>query len=203
MDNTTRMILDFIQVEEEEHEARMRISDAYLHHPRQQRNYVPHHGGSTMNHRVINRNKEEGHDRLYRDYFSDTPTYTEQQFHRRFGMRISLFLRIEEAITAHGNYFTQRTDAVGVRGLSSLQKVTAALRMLAYGMHADAVNDYVRIGESTAIESLKRFVKSIVEVFGAEYLRRPNDEGVSRLLTENEQRGFPEMFGSIDCMHWK
>ncbi|KAL6587400.1 hypothetical protein OROMI_000378 [Orobanche minor] len=187
MDNTTQMILNIMQAEEEEHQARMRIAASYLHHQRQIASSISIHGGSTMNHRVINRNRE-GHIRLYQDYFSDTPTYTETQFRRRFRMRRSLFLRIEEAIVAADNYFTQRTDAVGVRGLSSLQKVTAALRMLAYGTAADAVDDYVRIGESTTIESLKKFVKTIVEVFGAKYLRRPNDEDVSRLLAENKQR---------------
>ncbi|XP_074377281.1 uncharacterized protein LOC141718798 [Apium graveolens] len=124
-----------------------------------------------MNNRVIDRNREEGHARLYRDYYFDTPTYTETYFCQRFRMRRSLFLRIEEALTTHDNYFTQRTDDVGVRGLSSLQKVTAALRMFAYGTAADAVDDYVRIGESTIIESIKRFVKAIVEVFGTEHLR--------------------------------
>ncbi|XP_074376200.1 uncharacterized protein LOC141717874 [Apium graveolens] len=196
MENTTRMILDIMQAEEEEHEARMRISVAYLRH-QQRANSGSHHGGSTMNHRVIDRNREEGHARLYRDYFSDIPTYTNTQFRRRFRMRRPLFLRIEEAVTTHDNYFTQRTDAVGMRGLSSLQKVTAALRMLAYGTAADAVDDYVRIGESTAIESLRRFVKAIVEVFGAEYLRRPNEGDVARLLAENEQRGFPGMLGKL------
>ncbi|XP_074326626.1 uncharacterized protein LOC141664570 [Apium graveolens] len=177
MENTTQMIIDIMQAEEDEHEARMRMSAAYLHHRRQRANSESHHGGSTMNHRVIDRNREEGHARLYRDYFFDTPTYTDTQFRRRFRMRM--------------------------RGLSSLQKVTTALRMLAYGTAADAIDDYVRIGESTAIESLRRFVKAIVEVFGAEYLRRPNDEDVTRLLAENEQRGFPGILGSIDCMHWK
>ncbi|XP_074327018.1 uncharacterized protein LOC141664959 [Apium graveolens] len=193
MENTTQMIFDIMQAEEEEHEARMRMSAAYLHHRRQRANSESHHGGSTMNHRVIDRNREEGHARLYRDYFADTPTYTDTQFRRRFRMRRSLFLKIQEAVTMHDNYFTQRNDAVGMRGLSSLQKVTAALRMLAYGTAADAIDDYVRIGESTTIESLRRFVKAIVEVFGAEYLRRPNDEDVTRLLAENEQRGFPGM----------
>ena len=43
--------------------------------------------------------------------------------------------------------------------------MTAAIRMLAYGVSANAVDDYVRIGESTAIESLKRFVRAIVAIF--------------------------------------
>ncbi|XP_074377458.1 uncharacterized protein LOC141718979 [Apium graveolens] len=179
MDNTTKMILEIMQTEEEENEVRIGMGAAYLYHQRQGADSSPHQGGSIMNHRMIDRSREQGHARLYRDYFSDTPSYTETQLRRRFRMRTSLFLRIEKA------------------------KVTAALRMLAYGTAADAVDDYVRIGESTTIESLKRFVEAIVEVFGAEYLRGPNDEDVARLLAENEQRGFPGILGSIDCMHWK
>ncbi|XP_074364123.1 uncharacterized protein LOC141704860 [Apium graveolens] len=41
--------------------------------------------------------------------------------------------------------------------------MTAALRMLAYGTPADAIDDYVRIGKNTTIESLKKFVKAIVK----------------------------------------
>ena len=43
--------------------------------------------------------------------------------------------------------------------------MTAAIRMLAYGVAADVVDDYVRIGESTTIESLKRFVRAVVAIF--------------------------------------
>jgi hypothetical protein len=44
-------------------------------------------------------------------------------------------------------------------GLSSLQKMTAALRILAYGVAIDSTDEYVRIGKSTAIESLKKLLK--------------------------------------------
>ncbi|CAL5412461.1 unnamed protein product [Camellia sinensis] len=46
-------------------------------------------------------------------------------------------------------------------GLSSLQKITAALKMLAYGVAADFMDEYLRIGESTAMKSLKKFVKAV------------------------------------------
>ncbi|BFG41560.1 hypothetical protein CerSpe_278340 [Prunus speciosa] len=88
-------------------------------------------------------------------------------------------------------------------GLSSLQKTTTALRMLAYEVAADYVDEYVRIGESTAIESIKKFVKAIIAIFGEEYLRSPNSNDIKRLLMIGEQRGFHGMLGSIDCMHWK
>ncbi|XP_020242512.1 uncharacterized protein LOC109820728 [Asparagus officinalis] len=129
--------------------------------------------GSVPGHLVINRGREEGNSRLYNDYFSDNPTYGANLFRRRFRMQMSLFLRIVDAVREHDSYFAQKVDGVGRIGLSTLQKVIAAFRMLAYGASADSTDEYVRIGESTAIECLKRFCRAIVEVCGDEYLRSP------------------------------
>ena len=79
----------------------------------------------------------------------------------------------------------------------------AALRMLSYGVAADLTDEYLRIGESTTILSIKIFVKVVVSIFGDEYLRSPNDNDVARLLAIGQSRGFPGMLGSIDCMHWR
>ncbi|RWR96831.1 putative nuclease HARBI1 [Cinnamomum micranthum f. kanehirae] len=56
--------------------------------------------------------------------------------------------------------------------------------MLAYGVAADAVDDNVRIAESTSIESLKMFVQAIIAIFGNEYLRTPNNADICKLLSE-------------------
>jgi len=106
------------------------------------------------------------------------------------------------AVEAHDEYFVQKRNAANVLGLSCFQKVTAAMRMLSYGMAADTTDEYVRIGESTALDSLRHFVRAVVEVFGHEYLRHPNEADTSRLLAMGEKKGFPGMLGSIDCMHW-
>nr|XP_023901055.1 uncharacterized protein LOC112012916 [Quercus suber] len=74
-----------------------------------------------------------------------------------------------------------KRNSVNKLGLSSLQKITAALRMLAYGVTGDFIDEYVRIGESTALESLKKFVTAVIDVFSEEYLRKPNDEDIARL----------------------
>jgi hypothetical protein len=161
------------------------------------------HRGSVFGHRVYDRSRGEHDIKLYRDYFAECPTYPEKIFRRRFRMSSRLFKRIVAAVEQHDDYFVQKKNAVGALGFSSLQKVTAAYRQLAYGVPADYVDEYVRIGESTAIESLRKFVRSICEIFGAEYLRSPNEEDTARLLNIAEQRGFPGMLGSIDCMHWK
>ncbi|XP_018854897.2 uncharacterized protein LOC109017023 [Juglans regia] len=118
-------------------------------------------------------------------------------------MSRDLFLRIHDTIVSHDDYFVQKRDASGRLGLSSLQKMTAAIRMLAYGVTADLMDEYIRIGESTARQSMKKFVKAIVSIFGGEYLRSPNSSDIVRLLDAGQRRGFPGMLGSIDCMHWK
>ncbi|XP_072054371.1 uncharacterized protein [Arachis hypogaea] len=153
--------------------------------------------------RWINRDREAEHDRLFQDYFADEQVYNADIFRRRFRMRRDVFLRIVDALSNVYPYFQQRVDATGRRGLSPLQKCTAAIRMLAYGVVADAVDDYVRIGESTTIECLEKFVEGVISVFQDEYLRKPNPNDIQRLLQMAEDRGFPGMLGSIDCMHWQ
>ncbi|KAI5405179.1 Developmentally-regulated G-protein 3 [Lathyrus oleraceus] len=141
---------------------------------------------------TIDRGREEGHNRLFNDYFSKNPVYTDVQFRRRFRMHRHVFLRIVDALGNYDEYFQMRVDATGKMGLSPLQKCTTAIRMLAYGSPADLVDEYVRIGESTSIECLQRFVKGVNVVFGAEYLRKPNNTDVEHLLQMGESRGFPD-----------
>ncbi|KAL0016727.1 hypothetical protein SO802_003796 [Lithocarpus litseifolius] len=48
-----------------------------------------------------------------------------------------------------------------------------------------------RIGKTTTLESLKKFVTAVIDVFSEEYLRKPNNEDIARLLAHGERRGFP------------
>ncbi|WVZ70827.1 hypothetical protein U9M48_019463 [Paspalum notatum var. saurae] len=73
-------------------------------------------------------------------------------------MRRQLFLCIVDAVEAHNPpYFKQKYDCCGKKGLFALQKCVAALRILAYGLPANAIDEYVCIGESTGRESLQHF----------------------------------------------
>ncbi|XP_042441224.1 uncharacterized protein LOC122026552 [Zingiber officinale] len=154
-------------------------------------------------HAFIRRNPLEGHIRLFNDYFADASVYLPNIFKRRFRMNRDLFLRILNNVENHEPYFVQRRNVAGTLGLSYLQKVTAALRILAYGVGVYLMDEYVRIGETTTIKSMKLFVKAVISIFGDEYLRSPNSNDIARLLAVGEKRGFLGMLGSIDCMHWK
>lgn len=73
--------------------------------------------------------------------------------------------------------------------------------MFTNGIVANATYEYICIGESTVIESLRNFVKAVlIEIFENEYLRSPNQNDICRLLEMGEERGFSGMLGSIDCM---
>jgi len=75
--------------------------------------------------------------------------------------------------------------------------------MLAYGTSADCVDEYLKIGESIAMECMKNFAAGVIQVFGEEYLRKLMQADVDRLLQVAEARDFLEMLGSINCMHWE
>ncbi|CAK8532769.1 unnamed protein product [Lathyrus sativus] len=70
--------------------------------------------------RNIESNHEEGHDRLFKDYFSETLVYTNEQFRRRYRMHKHVFLRIVEALGQHDEYFRMMVDATGRASLSPL-----------------------------------------------------------------------------------
>ncbi|XP_062188975.1 uncharacterized protein LOC133892307 [Phragmites australis] len=147
-------------------------------------------GGSVPGRKRIHRYWLEGHIRLYNDYFVDPPVYPDYIFRRQFRMKHNLFLKIVGAVEEKDRWFQQRRNAAGELGLSTLQKVIAAFRMLAYDASVDSLDECLRLGESTIIESMRRFVRAVVDVFADEYIHSPNDEDTARLLATNERRGF-------------
>ena len=151
----------------------------------------------------IFRDFKNGHLRIFNDYFSPNPVFGPKLFRRRFRMSKPLFQRICSEVKANDDFFVQRNDATGFPGASSLQKFTAAIRMLAYGCSSDSLDEYLRMSETLIWKCFARFCLGVVQCFGEVYLRQPTEEDVRRQLAENKKRGFPGMFGSIDCMNWK
>lgn len=56
-------------------------------------------------------------------------------------------------------------------GLSSLQKMIVAIRMLAYRVPTYFMDKYLRIGEMTTTDSFKLFVEVVISIFSTKYLR--------------------------------
>ncbi|KAK1642069.1 hypothetical protein QYE76_059874 [Lolium multiflorum] len=158
--------------------------------------------GSKMGRVTIYRNRALGHEHLMQDYFAKVPTYPPRLFRTRYRMRCSLFVKIVQDCEAASDYFKHRRSAAGIMGFSGYQKISAAMRVLAYGIPTDYTHEYLRIGQDTTTESISSFVKLVIRLYGDVYLRAPNEQDTKRLMEMNEKRGWPRMLGSLDCMHW-
>ncbi|KAM0836460.1 hypothetical protein ACQ4PT_062309 [Festuca glaucescens] len=181
---------DMIGAFQAEYEEAMLNEEAEPRRPRRRREF-------------IRRDRLGAHDRLFEDYFADDCNYPPSFFRRRYRMRRSLFLRIVDRLGEYSPYFTQRVDALNRAGFSPLQKCTAALRLLAYGAAADTIDEWLKLARQTSSDCLDRFCEGIIDCYGEQFCRRPNVEDTQRLLAKAEERGFPGMLGSIDCMHWQ
>jgi len=76
--------------------------------------------------------------------------------------------------------------------------------MVCYGTSADEIDESYQMSETVASNSLKDFCRLIVRLLGEEYLNRnPTELEKREILNLNKKRGFPGMFGSWDCKHFK
>lgn len=112
-------------------------------------------------------------------------------------MSIGLFLRIARAMEVHCLFFTQRRNAAGQQGHSSLKKIYAVVWVLAYGCPADSI-DWIGMANSTLMICLKNIVRSIIEIFEEEYLRAPNDEGIVDFLRWVNRKAFPSCLEALN-----
>jgi hypothetical protein len=63
----------------------------------------------------------------------------------------TLFLSIMHKLSETSPYFTERYDATGHIGLTSLQKCTTVVYQLAYDMATNTIDEYMKLGKTTAI----------------------------------------------------
>jgi hypothetical protein len=115
-------------------------------------------------------------------------------------MKKELFLEIESALMAHDSYFRQTANAANKLGASCRLKCSIALKMLAYGIPGDLVDEMYEMSESSNWNTVRRFCKSICEIY-ADQIRPPTDDELLSYVNHNTTRGFPGMFASWDCTH--
>ena len=119
-------------------------------------------------------------------------------------MSSRLFLRIVHDIESRSKNLQQTQDARGKLGFLALQKCTSTIRQLALGSIPDAQDEYLQMSERVSRDSLNKFCRWVIKLYGREYLRRPTRSDIHRLYRAHEElHGFPGMLGSIDCTHWQ
>ncbi|XP_076933901.1 uncharacterized protein LOC143599971 [Bidens hawaiensis] len=148
------------------------------------------------------RDRKTANETLIRHYFSPDPTYGEESFKTPFRMTRRLFMRLANDLPEHFEYFQQRDDARGHPGFTPTQNITAALRQLAHGVGSDMLDEYLQMAKKTGRDSLNHFCKGVISLYKRRYLRKPTMYDIQRIYeVHSERHGFPEMLGSLDCMH--
>lgn len=140
--------------------------------------------------------------RFIRFYFSPTCIYSERDFERRFRLPRSLFENIFKKLEGNGE-FKQQRDATGKLGIHPMVRLISVLRIFAYGLSFDEVDELCEISESEARNSFISYISIMPELFEATYLRCPTTSDLKRILAINDRRGFPGCVGSWDCQHWQ
>ncbi|GJX95033.1 nucleotide-binding alpha-beta plait domain-containing protein [Tanacetum coccineum] len=78
-------------------------------------------------------------------------------------------------------------------------RCTFAIRQLAYDTVHDAFDEYLQMVQATVVSALKNFRSSVMENFGAEYLRKLIVTNVEKIYAFHERKHwFPGMLGSLD-----
>uniref|UniRef100_A0A0D3D414 Uncharacterized protein n=1 Tax=Brassica oleracea var. oleracea TaxID=109376 RepID=A0A0D3D414_BRAOL len=103
-------------------------------------------------------------------------------------MNKPLFMHIVDRLSNEVQFFRQKKDGLRRLGISTLQKCIAAIRVLAYGSALDAVDEYLRLGATATRLCVENFVEAIIDLFGDQYLRRPTQDDLQRLLHIGELR---------------
>ena len=76
-------------------------------------------------------------------------------------MRRALFVCMMDMIAAYNPYIIQTRDATSLLGLSTIQKCTCAMQLLAYGVSYNSIEEYLRLAKSTAMKCLYNFVQAV------------------------------------------
>lgn len=71
----------------------------------------------------------------------------------------------------HDIFVVQKNATIGSPSLYGIQKMTTVLRILAYGMPAHSIDEYVKIDKSTIIKLIKKYCTRVVHIFEPQYLR--------------------------------
>jgi hypothetical protein len=96
----------------------------------------------------IKQNREEAHNRLWRNYFAENPLYSEADFRHRFRMCKDLFIRIHDELIQHDSYFVQKPDAFNSEcsmpaiGLDADQDLQEALTAICTRAESDGASDW-------------------------------------------------------------
>jgi len=142
---------------------------------------------------------------IQRDYFGVNavpPVFDDRDYETRLCVPRSVLRRIYLAVKDEPS-FQQRISATGHLQARPLQKVVAALRVIAFCEAAYRSDQYVRLSRLTVAQATKLLLEFIVRRWETTYLRRPSQSELKKMMERSVERCVPGCIGSLDCTHWE
>ena len=118
----------------------------------------------------------------------------------------TIFNKIYDELKVSNEFARKYNPVTRSYGIHTRVRFCAALQLLVSGNALDSVDQYFKMGETTAHEAMKSFCKLVIQKFGDRYLNRcPTMREKQDVLELMKRRGFPGAFASWDCKHfvWK
>ncbi|GJZ50120.1 ALP1-like protein [Tanacetum coccineum] len=116
----------------------------------------------TRNH--ITRDGYGAHDRLVAAFFSEETMFDGVKFRKTFRMARHLFNEIVTAVIDHDPLFRNNIDCTRKEDIFGLLKCTSSIRQLAYGVHAEFLDEYMQINERSSRLALDQFLVNSPEI---------------------------------------
>jgi len=146
-------------------------------------------GGSTLG-RAPNASPSRLHaaQKLDRVYFcrngDGEPAASSARFTKDWRMSRDVYKLIRLELIEDSYFDETRRDAAGCPPCSADKKMCATLLQFVDGVSSRAVWKYLNIGSSTATESLRQFLRSLVNHFKGEYPRDPSADELQGIAAE-------------------
>jgi Plant transposon protein len=140
---------------------------------------------------------------LYDDWLGPTPRFDDDKFKLIFRILKDRYLRIrEDVVNAKIPFYIPKRDAVGRRGACLDARLLLPLKVLAYGVVANAFFDQFQMSDTFMRHCLLQFDRMMDKLYREEYLRLPTPEDLKNINNlHHHVHGKEGMFGSLDCMH--
>ena len=126
----------------------------------------------------VHHNHKAAATRLFINYLAQDLAFDDATFCHKYMTWRDLFLCIVKLVCSFDLWFTLTPNAIDTANLSTFQKCIIMLLMLTYIIHANACNEYVKLGKTTTLEAMKTWVVAIHTYFDPTYLHQPTRENL-------------------------
>jgi len=161
-------------------------------------------GGRVVRRRYVHWDRERAYRCILQDYLGPSPSFGVDDFKRIFRVSRSSYEDLKSFLCERLHFFREGLDVTRRVRVGTDAKLLIALKYLAYGCSVNSFRDYFQIGESTAMECVKRFVHAIADSpFQKKYFSFYTAADARRVESLHFlQHGVHGMLGSLDCSHF-